>query len=508
MEKIVSDVAVIGAGGAGMAAALTAAEAGARVVILEKRPYPGGTSNTPAGFRSVPKKTAYRDKAFRVHMEMTRWTANADLVRAWIDMSGEIPEWFSRLGIKLVPPEEKLPLEKMGTLWKFGGFPGGYNIGDFYMPPAKGRGHGGAAMIREMVAKAVELGVDIRMGTPARKILKNGDRVTGILAEEKNGRQVQVDAKTVIVATAGFNDDADMIRRHSGFNFTLDRKVSCESGDLFFLCPNLRLTGDGIKMAWEAGAARGAMGVGILPHIPGPGIIGHMPWIMLSQLIIVAEQPYLWVNQKGRRFMDESLKTDHITSAGILARQPGKCAYLIFDEETLRRMESALDYIYFIFPAEKLTDIEGDMRRVMAQGNRHLFIAETLETLAVQMGMDAETLGRTVAQYNSFCDRGHDDKFAKDPKFLHPVRTGKLYALRTYCAAYQTLGGIRVNGRTEALDEQGGVIPGLYAAGDVVVAETYGDPPILGQGTLDFALSSGRVAGMSALAYLEKGVFP
>ncbi len=62
-----------------------------------------------------------------------------------------------------------------------------------------------------------------------------------------------------------------------------------------------------------------------------------------------------------------------------------------------------------------------------------------------------------------------------------------------------------VNGRTEALDEGGGVIPGLYAAGDVVVAETYGDPPILGQGTLDFALSSGRVSGVSALAYLEGG---
>jgi succinate dehydrogenase/fumarate reductase flavoprotein subunit len=81
-----------------MAAAITAAEEGARVVVLEKRPFPGGASNTPVGFGFVKKDRASRDKAFESHMEGTLWTANADLVRAFVNTSGEIPEWLTGMG--------------------------------------------------------------------------------------------------------------------------------------------------------------------------------------------------------------------------------------------------------------------------------------------------------------------------------------------------------------------------------------------------------------------------
>jgi len=229
-----------------------------------------------------------------------------------------------------------------------------------------------------------------------------------------------------------------------------------------------------------------------------------MPWITLSQLVIVSEQPYLWVNQDGKRFMDESLKTDHITTANILARQKGKCALLIFDEDTRKQMERTLDFIYFIFPAEKLDDVEGDMRKAIDLGNKHVFIADTLEDLANQADIDSDELHRTVDAYNSCCEKGQDDLFSKDPKYLRPVKKGKFYALRTYCASYGTTGGIKVNGRTEALTKTLDVIPGLYAAGDIVVAEIFGDPPILGQTTLDFALSSGRIAGRSVIEYLGR----
>jgi fumarate reductase flavoprotein subunit len=504
MERIQTDVAVLGTGAAGMTAAITAAEAGARVVVLEKRPYPGGASNMPVGFRVIRKDRAYRDKAFQVHMDMTRWSANTDLVRAFIDMSGEIPEWLSRTGVELIAPTDRLPLEEMGKPWKFGGFPAGYNLGDFYFLKARGRGHGGSMMIRRLVKKAEELGVDIRLGTPGKKILKAGRKISGVLAEKSPGEDLHVDAKTVVVATAGFNDDAEMIKKHSVFGFKLDRDGTCQEGDLFFLCPNLRHTGDGIKMAWAVGADKGGMGISALPHIPGPGIIGHMPWINVGQLIIVAEQPYLWVNQDGKRFMDETQKTDHVTTANILARQREKCAVLIFDEDTRRQMEKALDFIYFIFPAEKLDDVEGDMKNAIDLGNKHVFIADTLEDLANQADIDKVELQRTVDAYNQCCEKGHDDQFAKNPKFLRPVKKGKFYGVRTYCSSYGTVGGIKVNGRTEALAETREVIPGLYAAGDIIVGDIYGDPPILGLTTLDFALTSGRIAGKSVLEYLGK----
>ena len=456
----------------------------------------------PVGFRAIRKDPAYRDKAFQVHMDMTRWSANPDLVRAFIDLSGEIPEWLAQTGVELIVPMERTPLEEMGTLLKSGGFPPGYNLGDFYFLKARGRGHGGSMMIRRMVERAEKLGVDVRLGTPGKKILKAGRRITGVLAEKSSGESLHVDARAVVVATAGFNDDAEMIKKHSVFGFKLDRDGTCQEGDLFFLCPNLRHTGDGIKMAWAVGADKGAMGISALPHVPGPGIIGHVPWMTVGQLIIVAEQPYLWVNQDGKRFMDETLKTDHVTTANILARQRGKCAILIFDEDTRRQMEKALDFIYFIFQAEKLEDVESDMRNAIDLGNKHVFIAETLTDLAAQADINP-VLQHTVDTYNDCCEKGRDDQFTKNPKYLRPVKKGKFYALRTFCSAYGTIGGIKVNERTEALTENLDVIPGLYAAGDIIAGEIFGEPPIIGLVTLDFALVSGRIAGKSVLEYLK-----
>lgn len=439
-------------------------------------------------------------------MDMTNWTGNTDLVRAWINMSGELPEWLTDLGVEHTLMPTNLTLETMGRkIGAQGGFPKGYNIGDMCMLKAAGRGHGGALMIKKMVEAAEKLGVDVRLGTPAKKILKVGDRITGVYAEDRKGKMLHVDANAVVVATAGFNDDPEMIRKYGGYDFTLDRFGNCEEGDFFNLCLNTKYTGDGIKMAWEAGADKGSMGIGVFNHVPGPGIIGAVPWIMLSQVRIVQEQPYLWVNQRGERFMDEGMVIDHVSSGSMIARQKGKWAAVVFDEDTKRHMEEErLEYQYFIFPAKTLTDLKADMRNVMAKGNKHVFMADTLEDLARQMDIDPGALKQTVDTYNGFCDKGHDDQYAKEPRFLWPVKKPQFYGLRTYSTAYQTIGGIKVNGRKEALTDALDVVPGLYAAGDIIAAELFGDPPNLGLGHLSFALSSGRIAGQSVLKYLHK----
>ena len=503
MERLKADIVVLGAGGAGMAAAITAAEGGAKVVVLEKRPFPGGTSNTPAVLGVVRSDQAYRDKAFKVHMEMTNWTGNADLVQAWINKSGGLVDWLKEMGVNFADGV-MLPLEDMGTHGQYtAGWPKGYAIVDVYLMIPRGRGHGGAQMILKMVARAKELGVEILLATPAKKILKTGERISGVVAEDKAGNQVQVDAKAVIVATAGFNDDAEMIKKYSGFEFTLDPKGTCEEGDFNFTVPGLRLTGDGIKMAWEVGADKGAMGIGPASFVPNPGITGKVPWMQKSQLVNVAIQPYLWVNQKGERFMDEGLKNQGLVPGGVVARQTGKCAYMIFDEDTRRYLEEVgPDYQYFVFMNKNLTDLEGDIRNVMAQGNKHVFIADSLEDMAGQMGIDPKALKNTVDEYNNYCEKGHDDQFAKDPRFLRPVKKGKFYGMRAYNIAHQTIGGIKVNRRTEALTKDLDVIPGLYAAGDIIVAELFGDPPIIGAGSIGFALASGCISGESALEYI------
>lgn len=502
MEYIKADVVVLGTGGAGMAAVITAAEGGARVVVLEKRPFPGGASNTPVGFGYVKKDRVSQDKAFNVHMDGTLWTANADLVRALVDTSGEIPEWLERMGVLYVSSERPVLMTGEPALGS-GRFRAASDAQGYCSLKPIGKGHGGARLIKAMVAWAKELGVDVRFSTPGRKILMANNRINGVYAEDKAGNIVHVDARAVIVATAGFNEDPEMIKKYSGYDFTLDRYGNCEEGDYFNLCPNLRLTGDGIKMAWEAGADKGRIGIPIWPHVPGPGVIGNMPWLMLSQVRIIQEQPYLWVNQDGKRFMNEEVIPGRVPAGNLIARQNGKCAILIFDDDSKRHMEEeGVDRIYFIFPAKTLTDIEGDIRRLIEQGNKHVFITESIEELARQAGIDPATLKKTVDEYNGYCDKGYDAQYNKNPKYLRPVKKPKFYGIRVFNTAYGTSGGIKVNGKTEALTKEGKTIPGLYAAGDIILGEYSGDMVNQGLQSFGFALTTGRIAGKSALEYL------
>ena len=216
MEYVTTDLVVLGTGGAGMAAAITAAEGGAKVVLLEKRPFPGGASNTPVATGGIRNEQAHKDKAFKVFMEMTHWRGNAELVRAYIDTLPELMDWLTRMGVEhsLV---RSMSLEEMGEkMSERGGFPRGYNFRDTHFLKAEGKGHGGAVMIRKLIAKAKELGVDVRMSTPGKRILKVGNRVAGVYGEDKEGRLLHIDARAVVVATAGFNDDPEMVKEYSG----------------------------------------------------------------------------------------------------------------------------------------------------------------------------------------------------------------------------------------------------------------------------------------------------
>ena len=182
------------------------------------------------------------------------------------------------------------------------------------------------------------------------------------------------------------------------------------------------------------------------------------------------------------------------------ARQNPKNAWIIFDNATKKHMEEkGPDYQYFIFGAVTIPDIDGQFAQAIAAGNKGVFVADTIEELAAKTGIDPKGLLTTVDAYNGYCDKGHDDLFAKDPKFLLPVREPKFYAIKGICCAYQTIGGIRVNGKTEALTVERKVIPGLYGAGDIIAAEIFGDPPVNGVGTLGFAISSGLIAAETAL---------
>jgi fumarate reductase flavoprotein subunit len=489
-----------------MATAITAVEGGAKVIVLEKRPFPGGASNTPTYLGVVRKDPAYRDKAFQVHMEMTRWTANPQLVRNWVNMTGELIEWLPKQGVEFsAEPVLSTPLEKMGTELGFGGgFPKGYSTLDVYLLKAEGKGHGGATMIKALVKRAKELGVDLRLGTAVKQLLHENGVVRGVIAEGKEG-QVRIDAKAVVLASGGFGDNPEMLSRYNGYGMKYDPDRTARQGRLFMLCSNLKLTGECIQMAWEAGAAPGGMGVSLMKDIPDPGIrpAGNAPWISLNQMRPMAEQPYLWVNQNGERFIDEGFGNDHFTMGQAIARQKDHFGTLIFDANTAHYLEThGPDLQYFVWYVPVLEDIEGQFRKTMELGNPHTVMADSLEELATRLDIDPNALRRTVDDYNKCCDQGRDTLFCKDPKYLQPVRKPKFFALRHCIGAYGSIGGIKTNADLQAVTPDLDPIPGLYAAGDVTIAGLYGDPPLMGTAVVSFALASGRIAAQAILREL------
>ncbi len=505
MKTITTDIAIMGSGLAGLTAAVKAAEAGARVAVFEKRPFQGGgVSNTPMMTLAVRDDQEYKDKAFKVHMEYTNYSADAAVVRSWIDNSSHIPEFINGLGIDFLHVM-KFDLETLGQLPGYSaGFPKGMHLGDYYFLKGQGKGHGAAVICKRMADTVEKLGGELYFSCPVKGLIREGDKVVGLVATDKDGEELRVSAKAVVIASGGFSDNPEMIKEFTGFTYTNN---NCDDGGnvLFNTFPGARMTGDGQRAVWEIGGAQGSMGINGHNLVPGPGIIGHTPWIMKNQMRIIQEQPYLWVNQRGERFIDEGISNNHMAMGTSIARQPDKCSYIVFDEATKRHMEQeGLEYIYFIFPAEKLTDVSGQFEHLIdVVGNKHAFVADTVEDLCAETGIDAAGLTRTLDAYNDYCDKGHDDQFAKDPAFLRPVREPKFYALRCFCGGYQALGGIKVNGKCQVVDDDYRPIKGLYAAGDCAAGEIWGNPPTGGIGVTTLCFSQGFITGREAVKYAK-----
>jgi len=505
MKTIKTDVAIMGCGIAGLTAALTALGHGVRTAIFEKRPFQGGgVSNTPMQVLSVRDDPAYQDKAFKIHMEYTNWNANPHVVRAWLKNSVRIPGFIKSLGIDFLNVKYN-SLEELGTIRGYEiGFPNAFHVGDYYRLKGIGKGHGGAVICKKAADRVRELGGEIYFSTPIVSLIKEDGKVVGAMAvDKKTGEEIRIEAKAVIVASGGFNDNPEYIEKFFGLKLT---NKNCDDGGnvVFNHFTNSQLTGDGQTAVWNIGGAKGSMGVNGHNMVPGPGIVGNnCAWITYNQLRTVQEQPYLWVNQYGQRFICEEQSDNHMAMVTAILNQPKKCAYIIFDEDTVEHMEKVgVERAYFIFEANTLTDVRKQFEVTIKKGNKHVFIADTISDLCAQTGIDETGLKEQIERYNYYCDNGYDEELAKDPKFLRPVRRSKFYALRLFPGGYHAFGGIKVNGKCEVLDEQDRPIPGLYAGGDCCAGEVFGNPPIGGIGWSTLSFSQGFICGDNSSAYV------
>lgn len=483
-NQIFADIVVIGGGVSGLVASAAASQQGAKIVVLEKKERVGGILAIPgaaAGFFAVESRlqrqkflSLTRDEAFKIIMNYSHWKANPYLVRALVEKSSETVDWVESLGLQFT---ELSPTAM---------FDGSRHTQHYI------RG-GGEALLQALLKEIGKTEGRILLGVRGRRLIKENERIVGVIAEDSMSNEIRLDCKAVIIATGGYANDAEMIRRYTGFSLGEDLLVAREDAEL---------TGDGIKMAYEVGAGSEGLGVLILNFtIPGPGVRG-------TELDVVKRQPYLLVNKHGRRFCDETILTNWPFGGNAIAKQKDKTAYLIFDEQTKMYMkEQGIDYgtATGFLPATKLAGLDLCLENALKQGNQNIFIAGSLEELARMIGIGIEPLKQTVSQYNLFCSKGHDDQFAKDARYLRPVIQPPFYAFRMIPFFLATVGGIKVNENTEVLTEEGRVIPGLFAIGNDSAA-LYGDSYDLyiPATALGYAVNSGRIAAENAVSYIRE----
>jgi fumarate reductase flavoprotein subunit len=475
-----TDVVVMGSGVTGLAAALTTIEGGAKVIVFEKQRSLGGSSNFFYGIFAVESEmqrkryiTYSRDQAFKNIMEYSHWRANPRLVRAIVDESGATIAWMQQQGVDFTDARINFPEAPMT-----------YHV-------VKGQG---AAVVKVLAERGKEKGVDLRTATPAIKIMKRGDRISGVIAEQE-GEEIEVAAKVVIIASGGYANNKEWIKKYSGFDLGVN----------VIPVGNVDKMGDGIRMAWEMGAAEEGLGVLEMYRV---GPVGP-EFPMMGQLEFIPAQPDLWVNQRGERFCDESIAFSETSAGNANARHKEGYTYSLFDESIKQLiLEKGIergvgeDYL----PGTCPVNFDRELNLALENRTMELFVANSIEELAGKMGVDPVVLKATVDEYNRFCDKGHDDLFVKNPKYLRPLKGPKFYAVKARTICLGTLGGIKINHKMEVMDKKDRVIPGLYAGG-FDAGGMYGDSYCIHDSSglsSGFAVNSGRIAGKNALRYIGR----
>lgn len=470
-----ADVVIIGAGASGTAATMAAAEKGAKVILLEKQGVVGGTGNFAEGIFAANSSMQKRqgivvtpDMAFKTIMEYSHWLANPFVVRTFVNRSADTIEWVKSKGIKF---------EYIGP-----GGPGGMLTWHVIDGPGHGR-----FLIKTFHEQFKNMDVTTLLKTSGKDLIVKDGKVTGVTAQDADGNTVQIDAKAVIVATGGYANNKEMLQKYVAFPDTI-------------MVGNVGKDGDGIKMAWKAGAKEEGMGV---LQAYRPGLPDYAP---NSHLLAAARQPYLWVDKHGRRFTDESNVIIWPHSGNALSKAGG-IMYSIFDETSRKHyVNDGIDVPIgeWVIANTKLVKFDEEFEKESQKNRGFVYKAQTLDALAKAMGVDAAVLKETVEQNNAFAAQKRDEIFNKNMDYLRPVKTGPFYAVRMMPAALGTLGGVKINEKMQAMNKDGDAIPGLYVTGNDA-GGMYGDTYdlLLGGGTFGFALNSGRIAAENALDYMH-----
>ncbi len=465
MEK---HIIIIGGGAAGLSAAVTAAEMGARVRVLERLAKTGGNGQFAEGVFGAGSRLQRRlnidaepARLFKEAMEYSHWKADALLTRALIEASGETVDWLTALGVPFCRVIHHMVNQSPEV---------------FHMTA---QGPTGRYVMEALAKRCEELGVEIETGVRVERLDSEDGRICGCAAvNEKTGEPSYYnEADAIIIATGGMAGNPELVKR-------LKPDFQPEK---FMHFKGIYHPGDGVQLAEQAGAALESdiaiEGAG--PVFCGPGPVGA--------LVRCTES--IWVNILGERFADESICDDFIYGQNAVARQPEKRCYAIFDAGTIQRL---MDAPPSVMAPPEATDsgfagLPEAVERALERGD--IYKGDSIEELAAATGLDAATLVKTVADYNDFCRIGEDKQLSKPRRCLYALENGPYYAAPAGIDMITTHGGIRVNHRLQVVSENGCPIPGLWAAGIDISGIDSGDYSVTLSGhAFGFSLAGGRMA--------------
>lgn len=489
-----ADVVVVGAGGAGMTAAITAAAEGKSVVVLESQSMVGGNSVRATGGMNAAK-TVYQDenefgesagveKTLKTAAEKyadnetitalaktvsEQWAAYQANPTGYFD-SVELMELDTMIGGKGINDPELVEtlcansadaidwLDEHGiTLHNVSSF-GGASVKRIHRPVnAEGKTVSvGSYMIPLLQENCEKAGVKMMLDTTANEILTDANgAAVGVKATGASGEIVTVNAKAVVLATGGFGANLDMVVKYKpelkGFMTTN--------------APGIQ--GQGIEMAQAIGAATVDMDQ-----------IQIHPTVEANTAALITEglrgDGAILINEEGKRFIDEVGTRDVVSAAEIA--QTGSYSWLVVDQA--------------------MVDASSVIQGYIKKG--YTVTGATYEELGKAMGVDAAAFAETMEKWNGYVEAKNDPDFGRT-SFANPLNTAPYYAVKVTAGVHHTMGGLKINANTEVLNEKGEVIPGLFAAGEVT-GGVHGANRLGGNAVADFTVF-GRIAGAAASDY-------
>jgi fumarate reductase flavoprotein subunit len=449
-----TEIAIVGAGGCGLVAALAAAEQGARVLLLEKGTAAGGTTSLSAGliiaagshFQQSNGELGTPEELAADIFNKNGHSSDEAVTQALCRVSGPLLDWLAGHGLGL----EHLAGYRYPGMSRFW----------LHAPPER---HGIVMVEALLAAVEKEEKIELRLNTPVIGLEVVTGRVAGVRATAPTGEVLHIAAHKVILAADGFGANREMVSQY----------IPAVGEALYYGAPGAM--GEAIRWGLELGAATDHM-AGFQPH----SSIAYPEELLVTAYLL--NSGAIQVNQQGRRFSDETKA--YAGHALAIQQQPGRVVYEIFDERIYRLAEA--NYQRFN------ESVEAGI----------IFSANTLAELADYFDLDINTLNETVAAYNAAIARGQDEFGRREfGAALQPPYFG----IRVTSALVQTQGGLRLDSQARVLRPDGTPVPNLYAGGGTAAGFAGDDPEgyLAGVGLLA-ALGLGQIAGREAVIAMRQ----